>query len=124
MTPRVTQSSREAITDGTVKNLPLGEDFLWGIPPKRRVHRGSSPGTAVAVLGSVTEPKSLVWAVFAIFPDGDRHLLIAFAEEKDARYHAEKCTRQPYSEDGRDVLQSASEMLGIKGLSVSPIRVY
>ena len=70
------------------------------------------------------EPKSLVWAVFAIFPDGDRHLLIAFAEERDARYHVEKCTRQPYSEDGWDVLLSAAEMLGIKTLSVSPLRVY
>lgn len=70
------------------------------------------------------EPKSLIWAVFATFPNGERHLLTAFAEEKDARLHVERATHQPMSDDGRDVLLSAAEVVGIKGLSISPLRVY
>lgn len=71
----------------------------------------------------MTEPK-IVWAVFATFPDGERHLLKAFAKERDARLHLERATYHPMSDDGRDVLLSAIEVVGIRGLSISPIRVY
>ena len=68
-------------------------------------------------------PKSTVWAVYATFLDGEQHLLIAYVDEKDARYHAERSTRQPEDEDGRSLL-SAAEMLGIKTVTVKPLPVW
>ena len=86
--------------------------------------RESTSGTSLALSPSVLEPKSLVWTVLAIFPDGQQHLLTAYAEEKDARLHAARATHQPMSDDGRDVLASAAEIVGIKTLIVLPLRVF
>lgn len=69
-------------------------------------------------------PKSTIFAIYVTFPNGESHLLTAYVEEKDARLHAERCTRQPISEDGRDVLLSAAEMLGLKAVTVKPIPVW
>ncbi len=70
------------------------------------------------------EPKYIVWLVLATFPAGQQHPLTAYAEEKDARLHAARGTRQPMSDDGRDVLPSAAEIVGITTLTVSPLRVF
>jgi hypothetical protein len=86
--------------------------------------RESTSGTTLAVELLVLEPKCIVWLVLATFPDGQQHPLIAYAEEKDARLHAERATRQPMSDDGRDVLPSAAEIVGVKTLTVSPLCVF
>jgi len=67
-------------------------------------------------------PKTTIWLVYATFADGERHILMAYVEEKDARQHADKGIRQPY--DGRDVLMSAAETLGIKTVTVVPLPVW
>jgi hypothetical protein len=68
-------------------------------------------------------PKTTVWAVYATFADGQRHILIAFVEAADAHQHVAKCLRQPYDEDGRPLL-SAAEILGIQGLAVAGLPVW
>ncbi len=69
-------------------------------------------------------PKTTVWVVYAVFPDGERHLLKAYAEEKDARLHAERCTAQPWDDEAREHGLSAAEILGLKTVTVTPLPVW
>jgi hypothetical protein len=69
-------------------------------------------------------PKTTVWAVYATFANGEKHALVVYADEKDARHHAEKSTRQPWDDDAREYGSSAAETLGIKTVTVAPLSVW
>ena len=69
-------------------------------------------------------PKTTIWLVHATFADGQRHILRAYVEEKDARLHAERSTRQPWDDDAREPSLSPAEMLGIKAVTVETLAVW
>lgn len=64
-----------------------------------------------------------VFPVWVALPAGERTVLKSFSTRKGASDYVERITKQPLSDDGRDVCLSHAQVLGIDAVWITELRV-